>query len=196
MAFVAQFFLLWSNLWFCLCLMLIIGLSSKYRGRVLDLGILSLLGILINVALKGTFQVPLLPHLNHEGYAFPSGHMQFSTVFYGWLMYQLRWRYGYALGLALLTGIGWGLIACHYHLLPDVMMGLVVGIFYIASYAVILSKKPSNLPFYRVIVASLLLIYIQLRYPVFPIYALNTYFVFLILEILKTYVPPAMKKEA
>ena len=52
------------------------------------LAYLACLSIIVNVALKGTFKVPLPPEL-HVGYAFPSGHMQFATVFYGWILASL-----------------------------------------------------------------------------------------------------------
>ncbi|WP_367607376.1 phosphatase PAP2 family protein [Legionella sp. W05-934-2] len=94
---------------------------------------LSCMSILINVALKGTFKVPLPPEL-HSGYAFPSGHMQFATVFYGWLFYHIPNR---ALRLAiplLLVCLSIGMMQHHYHTLTEILAGFVTGVLLIRLF--------------------------------------------------------------
>src|SRR6476620_614074 len=77
---------------------------------------LLLFSMIVNVALKWTFQVALAPSIgNPHGYAFPSGHMQSSTVFYGWLDYKIDNKVFRIAALAVILGVGFALMHFGYH---------------------------------------------------------------------------------
>ena len=79
-----------------------------------------LLAMLLAAALKAYFQVPLAPHLDKNGFAFPSGHMLAATAFYGgfititthkWIRWTLAGN---------LACIAYALVAQGYHNTNDV----------------------------------------------------------------------------
>ncbi len=75
--------------------------------------------MIFNTFLKNLFKVPLLPHLGN-GYAFPSGHMHTSTIFYGYILYKIPdWKIKFLLA-SLICGIGFSLVYCNYHSLFDI----------------------------------------------------------------------------
>lgn len=88
---------------------------------------------ILNISLKNYFQVPLLSTVHHSGYAFPSGHMQMSTVFYSTLCLFYRNRWMIAISLILAPIIGYGLVYFHYHTFTDVIGGLGFGLFFAGS---------------------------------------------------------------
>ena len=89
--------------------------------------LLILFTMIFNTFLKSLFLVPLNPSIGKEGFAFPSGHMQVSVAFYGWLL----WVYPYwtirSFILLILAGIGYGLIQQGYHNFSDVAAASAVG---------------------------------------------------------------------
>lgn len=99
-------------------------------------------GAIVNVALKGTFKMPLSADLLKVGYAFPSGHMQFSTVFYGWIALMMPYWSIRILIFLLLTSIGFGLVHFDYHTLFDVVGGLTFGGGLIGLYWYALTQLP------------------------------------------------------
>ena len=127
--------------------------------------------LIVNVALKVTFQVPLAASIGKKGFAFPSGHMQFSTVFYGWLAYQIanQWL-RLVIGLVLI-GVGYGLVAAGYHTVADVLGGAVVGGLLVVGFAGLLKKFPEQTFWMIVSLASVLMIYIPIRHTPIPVHA-------------------------
>lgn len=115
----ALFFIQWSHLWL-MGLIILVGLLSPKRAIFLDLIFLLLFTLILNKVLKAAFHVPLPPALGMDGFAFPSGHMQISSIFYGGLALHLgSWRWRVPLGI-LLAGIGWSLTYFGYHYWIDV----------------------------------------------------------------------------
>ncbi|MEC8306796.1 MAG: phosphatase PAP2 family protein [Chlamydiota bacterium] len=82
--------------------------------------------MLFNHALKISFQVPLFPHIPHPGFAFPSGHMQISSLFYGFILIYTPSLYGRAALLLLISAIGGSLVLCGYHSPGDVIAALAI----------------------------------------------------------------------
>ncbi len=123
------------------------------------------LSILVNVALKITFQVPLSPALHKKGFAFPSGHMQLATTLYLWLAIQVnnKWFRGFI--LFLLGGIGWGTIYFGYHNLVEILGGFCFALLVLAFYYSIVLEWPDLLPIIVISLATLLVIYIHFRLP-------------------------------
>lgn len=114
--------------------------------------ILFFMSMLVNHLLKYTFKVPLLPSVG-EGFACPSGHMQFAVVLYGWLALQLShrkpgWRdIGLVTAGSIIIAEGWALVYCGYHHWIDVLAAIPVGVSLIAGYQWILRKHTRNAPF-------------------------------------------------
>jgi hypothetical protein len=128
----ADFFLFFSHIWviFGFVLLYLLWVSRAFFMQSLAL---LMIDMMVNVALKGTFKIPLNALL-HEGYAFPSGHMQVTTVFYGWLALHVpSWAFR-ALMLGVCLGQGFGLIHYQYHNLEDVIGGFCVALLLIALY--------------------------------------------------------------
>lgn len=175
---IANFFLTFSNLSVITAIVLI-GFVFVSRSIFIKLACLAAFDIVVNVALKGTFKVPLSPTLHKIGYAFPSGHMQLSTVFYVWLLMQRPLKSLHLTISILLMGIAAGLIHHDYHNGYDVVAGFLCGLLLISLYRYILIKSPVKWPLVILTLATLLMIYNYFVYPIIPTYAWTSYFTLL-----------------
>lgn len=89
--------------------------------------------MIFNTFLKNLFKIPLFPHLGN-GYAFPSGHMHASTIFYGYILYKIPdWKIKFFLAF-LICGIGFSLVYCNYHNWFDVCGAFGFAVVEIAIY--------------------------------------------------------------
>jgi hypothetical protein len=156
--FIAEFFLFFSNI-SCMLVIFLIGMLSDKRNVFYWGALFCLISICINYVLKISFKVPLPPEL-HEGYAFPSGHMQMLTVFYGWLAYhrllRMRWFF-----IPLVIGEAYGLVYFHYHTLLEAFAGFATGIFLLSVFNKIYRKTPFMRYIYLMGLLSACLIYIH-----------------------------------
>lgn len=85
--------------------------------------------MMLNTILKWYFQVPLPEGVNPNTYAFPSGHMHASLVFYGGLL--MSYWHTKMLRLLiplLLVSIGYSLIHMGYHHWLDIYGAWIVGL--------------------------------------------------------------------
>ncbi|MCC5791532.1 MAG: phosphatase PAP2 family protein [Legionellaceae bacterium] len=162
----AHFFLFFSSLP-CAIVISLFGFVYINRPLFYQTACLGAFNLIINVALKGTFKIPLPPEL-HPGYAFPSGHMQFSVVFYGWLMLHLPSAVLRCLVLPILFGIGGSLLHFHYHNLSEVLAGAFFALSLILLYRVLLQYRAKNTPLFLISCSSLLMAYIALVYEQIP----------------------------
>lgn len=133
---------------------------------------LVLISMIINSALKATFQIPLNPSLGKEGFAFPSGHMQTSVVLYGFFYTFIKNRALKCCLLALLTMIGASLIYFGYHDFVDVVGAVVVALLIMFLYKnIIINRlylKSRYLSLMQMFVVSIFLVYIKLIYSINP----------------------------
>ncbi|ARG96347.1 phosphatase PAP2 family protein [Legionella micdadei] len=159
---IARFFLLFSDN-IVIIPLLIIGFIWLDRATFYHAVCLILFSILVNVALKVTFQIPLSPSLGKKGYAFPSGHMQLVTVLYTWLAFKINQLWLRVIIIALLLGIGLSLIHFDYHDYYDVLAGIFFAALLLISYYFASLKWPQNLPWFILGIASFLMIYIHWR---------------------------------
>ena len=128
---------------------------------------LLLTSMLLNLALKITFQIPLAPSLGKEGFAFPSGHMQSSIVLYGWLLKSINRLSIQVLIIILLIGISIGLVHLGYHNYFDIFGAVFVGILLIFTYNWCLKTfKESSLSVIILLFSTLLMAYIGLLYEI------------------------------
>ncbi len=124
---------------------------------------LLLFTMIFNSLLKSIFQIPLSASLGKEGFAFPSGHMQVSCVFYGWLMMAFPSLSLRILLCFLLTGIGWALVHFGYHNWLDVLGALGFGFLTLTGYKIVshyfvfLKKKPYLTGIFLLLLAILML---------------------------------------
>lgn len=172
----AQFFLIFANRYLIIPLILI-GLVTINRRLFYEASCLALFSLLVNVALKVTFQVPLTLIAGHPGYALPSGHMQLATVFYGWLACHAYKQSGtnrialILLTLVVLTGIGWALTYKGYHSLSDVIAGAVCALILIRTWQPLRLSATWLLP----LLATVALVYSAIRYTHLPRHAWMAY---------------------
>jgi membrane-associated phospholipid phosphatase len=135
--------------------------------------LLILFTMIFNTLLKSLFLVPLHPAIGKEGFAFPSGHMQVSVAFYGWVFWIYANRSIRVLILLILAGVGWGLIQQGYHTLEDVVAAAVVGSltvygFVKVSQLPLIQKKPERLSLCLIPVVGLMMGIIHYRIGIPP----------------------------
>lgn len=126
--------------------------------------------MILNVALKITFRIPVLPSVPHAGFAFPSGHMQFSTVFYLWCALELCNRSLFPLIFIILPAIGWALVAGGFHTPIDVAGGFVTGCMVVFLLRYAYQKWQEKTSFFLFMIAICLMSYIFIRQGLFPIH--------------------------
>ncbi|MBN8511996.1 MAG: phosphatase PAP2 family protein [Rickettsiales bacterium] len=123
---------------------------------------LLLSSMLLNAALKVTFKIPLNPELGKTGFAFPSGHMQSTTVFYGWLYSHFKNFKFRIFIIFILSGVGYSLVYNRFHNYLDVFGALFFGILLILSARLVIKKYPKIYDLICITFASLLMLYIYL----------------------------------
>lgn len=167
---IARFFLTFSD-WTIIIPVVLVGLFINNK-LFYNLICLILFSILVNVALKVSFHVPLNPSLGKFGFAFPSGHMQLSTVLYGWVFWHISNKYLRLSCVLILVGIGLSLIHFSYHDLFDVIGGVVFAALLISIYSHFLQGRPVLV----FVLATGITAYNYLCYQLMPSYAANAYY--------------------
>ena len=164
---IAHFFSQLSNPATILCIIAFgfVAFERKIWGQAL---IIFLFTVLLNSLLKYCFHVPLMPHLG-KGFAFPSGHMQASFAFYGWLIISYRNFLLRSLLSIILMGISFSLIYFHYHTLIDVLGAVGFGsleliIYYYCTKMPLIYKRPSLLGFSLGALTMPILLFLKQKY--------------------------------
>lgn len=153
----------------------LIGYIFYDRRIFIDAFCLVMLSVIVNVVLKVIFQVPLASHLG-EGYAFPSGHMQSTSVFYLYIMLGLRQRIFTVVISLLLAALAVSLYICNYHNVMDIVFGLLFACMLIWMYHC-LSSFSDGVRYGAIISASsFLMLYIDCRYPMIKPYVWMAYY--------------------
>lgn len=106
----------------------------------LELGYLCSFGLILNVLLKGIFQVPPSFVGSFSEYAFPSGHMQLSVLFYSFLAVYFPYTIFRCFVGVVLLGIGEALVYFHFHTVIDVLGGLVTALSLLYLYETFIKK--------------------------------------------------------
>lgn len=139
-------------------------IKNSKRGSIVwaNACLIILFTMIFNAFLKSLFLVPLNPSIGKEGFAFPSGHMQVSVAFYGWVFWIYANRSIRGLILLILTGIGWSLIQQGYHTLEDVLAAAIVGLVTVYGFVKInqlsfIQKNPARFGLFLVPVAGLMM---------------------------------------
>jgi hypothetical protein len=158
---IANFILLFSNKTI-IAPLIILGYIWISRKIFYDAISLLMFSMIFNFALKNTFQVPLSPLLGKQGYAFPSGHMQTSSVLYGWLAFAFKDTLFRILVALLLIGIALSLVYFGYHNFVDIAGAVFFALLLMLAYYLISTQKPELLPWLVLSIASGLMIYIHM----------------------------------
>ncbi|KTD18061.1 phosphatase PAP2 family protein [Legionella jordanis] len=195
---IASFFLLFSHA-LIIIPVLCIGYIWLNRELFFKLIHLVLLTILLNIALKVSFQVPLPASLGKHWFAFPSGHMQLATALYGWFIYQCSNVFLRALLLFLLSGIGFSLVYCGYHGPQDVIGALIFSTLLLCSFQFLTFRYPQHWHGVVLTVGLLLLLYSQWMWPL-PAHAWMAFYSLLGLNLAEllfnvTYLKSSTKKK-
>lgn len=144
------------------------------RGSV-DWGnviVLVLFTMIFNGFLKSIFLVPLNPALGIQGYAFPSGHMQVTTVCYGLLLQMYSHTYLRIILPLIIGGVGFGLIHEGYHNFTDVGCALLFGVASLFAFAKVSSLSairhaPHQIGFILIPITGFMILGVILRTGIF-----------------------------
>lgn len=117
--------------------------------------ILLLFIMILNTLLKNWFQIPL-PYTTSV-YAFPSGHIHASAVFYGYLLYKYDKHWIKILLASLIVIHGIGLVGCHYHSLRDVVLTLPFAAFEVLLYEFLITEYGERNTLHITIASSIVL---------------------------------------
>ncbi|MDF1646824.1 MAG: phosphatase PAP2 family protein [Legionellaceae bacterium] len=170
----ARFFLFFDNGPFIL-LLLATGLIFGNRTLFYQATCIMLISIILNVALKCTFQISIAPNTD---FVFPSGHMQLAAVLYGWIGLHIKNHTVQALIICLLAGIGFGLVHFEYHSWTDVFGAIFFAGIILSLYHVILRKQKQHLIWIYPSITTLAMIYIAYQ-DIIPSHAWVAYSVLL-----------------
>lgn len=113
---------------------IVLGYIWADRNKFFHATCLILISMIFNTALKVTFEIPLSPVLGKAGFAFPSGHMQSATTFFGYLAYRINSIVVRILIIAILIGIGISLIHFKYHNCYDVLAAVFFSFLLMFAY--------------------------------------------------------------
>lgn len=125
---------------FFLILLVIVGYFSAYRAIFCRALFILLFTMILNTYLKSIWQIPLAPHLNKVGFAFPSGHMQTVVVFWGWLAIEFASLWFWALISLLWMSIAWALMHFGYHVFRDIAWAFVIAVLSLVVYYFLCKK--------------------------------------------------------
>lgn len=123
-----EYILLFSNLPGLAYIYLIIFAFCKNRIILLEALYISCFAVILNTTLKHLYQTPLSTELGKIGYAFPSGHMQFATVLYGYMALKYHSKLIKLLASLVIFTTGWALVLFGFHNWEDISGSVIVAI--------------------------------------------------------------------
>ncbi|MFO7650409.1 MAG: phosphatase PAP2 family protein [bacterium] len=124
---------------------------KEHKKRLVTLVIVLVMGVVINLLLKGIFQrarPAMAPLVGAAGYSFPSGHSMNAMVFYSAVAF-LAYRYAdrrlvsllvVALSSAIVLAVGFSRVYLGVHYPADVLAGYAVGAWWLAA-ALLVSRS-------------------------------------------------------
>src|ERR1044071_3402503 len=123
---------------------------SNNKKLFIDLGFLVCISTLINITLKNTFSLPRPPQIlhlvpYHDDFGFPSGDVQVSLVFWGWIYMATNIKMLRVFAICLVAGISLSRVYLGVHSILDVIGGLFFGTCILYSYNTDYMRNISNL---------------------------------------------------
>ncbi|WP_010299933.1 phosphatase PAP2 family protein [Candidatus Odyssella thessalonicensis] len=113
---------------YTIVLIAVVGLVFIDRRIFMRALVITLFSMIVNACLKLIFKIPLKSHLGKGWYAFPSGHANTSTTFYGYLVSQFKNILVTLIGIIVIGGICWALIHNNFHDWSDVLAAVGVAV--------------------------------------------------------------------
>ncbi|MDR3031002.1 MAG: phosphatase PAP2 family protein [Holosporales bacterium] len=98
----------------------------------------------LNALLKSVLPFIPLPNPMLEGSAFPSGHMQISSVFYIWLLFRYKSSLLKSLPMAILFCGGYAQVYCSFHYTIDIVAAPLISAFVVFSFFRFTRKLTEN----------------------------------------------------
>lgn len=129
--FIAQLFLVSVKL---IASALVIGYLCGNKKYLVSTLFIFAFTMILNPYLKYLFQIQEYPGATGYSWVFPSGHMQASFAFWGWLAWEYRNKLFSSFVVILLIGVAWGLIYFGFHTLLDVLGAIVAGLITFVVY--------------------------------------------------------------
>lgn len=124
----------------------------------LRFGLFFLFNAYLNSFLKYIFKIPRPPLELHKieqgGYSFPSGHAQGNTGFWGYLAVQLKKPWAYISGAVIFCLVAFSRVYLGVHYPSDIIIGILVGLLWIAVYEIIARKVKVQLNLWQWFLAS------------------------------------------
>jgi len=117
--------------WFYLAVLVVVylGINRKLGVKVATYAMTS---VWLNSVLKDLFMIPRPPQMNWkvqaEGYGFPSGHAQGSTVLFGYLASNIRTYLAYGVAAGFVFLVSCSRVALGVHSIYDVIGGVLFGL--------------------------------------------------------------------
>ena len=135
----ANYFLLLSNDYLLMTISLSLFIFSKQKDHT-HLILMLLFSMIYKTILKDVFQSPALSTSPTLNFGFPSGHINFATIFYGWLIITYKSKKLFCLSLAAMILTGWGILHMGYHDKNDLLLTPIFAIILITIYKTFLLK--------------------------------------------------------
>lgn len=129
---IAKSFLIIANQYFIIPV-IIVGYFTRWRSAFSKALFILLFTLIFNPFLKSLWQIPLAPHLG-SGFAFPSGHLQATLVFWGWLTIEFKNVWFSLIILFLLMGQALAMVHLGFHNFVDLGGALLFGILTLIFY--------------------------------------------------------------
>lgn len=147
-----------SNDYLLMLIAVLFYVFSK-RSEHAHLVILLLFAMIYKAFLKELLKIPA-PMTSPTKYGFPSGHINFATVFFGWCMLTYRRKLVYWLCPIALTLASISTIYLGYHDISDVVLTPLLPICYLSIYYLfMLTLKLNNFVIIFVITSTLCLLF-------------------------------------
>ncbi len=143
-----------SNDYLLMCVAVLFCIFSK-RTEYAHLVILLLFAMVYKALLKELLKIPA-PVTSPTKYGFPSGHINFATIFFGWFMVTYRTKLLYWLCPIALTLASVSTIYLGYHDIYDVMLTPLLPVCVLTIYHIYLRQVPPSNFILVFIITSLL----------------------------------------
>lgn len=136
---VANCFLLLSNDYLLMIISLLLFVFSKEKDHS-HLILLLLFSMIYKTILKDIFKCSTPLTSPSHNFGFPSGHMNFATMFYLWIMLTYQSKKLYLFGILSLILTGWSIVYSGFHNVLDIVLTPIFPVFFIAIYKTFLLK--------------------------------------------------------
>ena len=133
--------------------------------------------MIYNTVFKYIFEIPLPESCHKEGFGFPSGHTNFSAVFFIWIFLNYKNNMVRSLSVICFIAMAWFIVFRGYHYLRDVVFTVPFSFCAVCVYKKFISNLDEDRKFlYALCASTLMLIALGvMKTPVFP-HALLAYY--------------------